>query len=69
MAFLLAHQCGLQDRNKRVIIIIHGDIGPIENLPIELKAYLDMNMFLRWSEKNFFNKLRYAVDDYYPKRN
>lgn len=62
LAFLFAHQRGLQDRRSRVIIIIAGNIGPINDLASELKAYLDSHMYLRWNENGFFKKLRYAIN-------
>lgn len=61
MAFLIAHQRGLQDRSSRVIIVICGNIGPINELAAELKAYLDTHIYLRWDEGRFFKKLRYAI--------
>lgn len=64
MGFRVAHQSALDERRSRVIIIIKGDIGPIENLQSELKAYLKTNIYFRWDnkkEKQFFNKLRLAI--------
>lgn len=60
-AFLFAHERGLQDRSSRIIIVICGNIGPIDDLAAELKAYLDTHIYLRWDESRFFKKLRYAI--------
>lgn len=64
MGFRVAHQSALDARSSRVIIIIKGDIGPIEYLQSEPKAYLKTNIYFRWDdkkEKQFFNKLRLAI--------
>lgn len=61
-ALLLAHQRGLKNRGSRVIFIVHGDMGPIEDLPNEVRAYLKLNLYLRSDDKDFTKKLRYAVE-------
>lgn len=61
MEFRSAHKTALQDGAARVIVIKHGDIGPYENLDPELRAYLTMNTYIDSHDKNFWNKLRYAL--------
>lgn len=61
MGFRVAHKNALDARRSRVIIVTHGDIGPVDNFDSELKAYLRTNIFLRWNDRWFFDKLRLAV--------
>lgn len=61
MGFRVANKMALDERSSRVIIIKKGDIGYIENLQPELKAYLNTNIFLEWGENQFFGKLRLAI--------
>lgn len=64
MGFRVAHQNALDERSSRVIIIIKGDIGPIEHLQCELRAYLKTNIYFRWNhkrEQKLINKLRLAI--------
>lgn len=65
MGFRFAHKNALDERRSRVVIITYGDIGCVNNFDPELKAYLKTNIYLRWNESRFFNKLRLALA--YPK--
>lgn len=62
LALLVAQQKGLKDRFSRMIIVTYGDIGPKKQIPRELQVHLDANRLLRWNEKNFIKKLRFAIN-------
>ena len=60
--FRTAHLEGLKERRSRIIVVIYGEIGPIENLDPELKCYIKMNVCITWGDPWFWDKLKYALD-------
>lgn len=61
MGFRVAHATALNERCSRVVIVTYGDIEYFKNVDTELKAYFNSNIFLRWEDQRFFDKLRFAL--------
>ncbi|KAL1455940.1 hypothetical protein WDU94_000706 [Cyamophila willieti] len=59
--FHTAHAQAMRDNCARIIILILGDMPPQEAIPDEMKAYMSMNTYIKWGEKWFWEKLKYAL--------
>lgn len=61
MEFRIAYQATLQDKRKRIIIILYKELQHFEGIDSELRAYLKLNTYLKWGDPLFWSKLRYAM--------
>ncbi|XP_017132252.1 protein toll [Drosophila elegans] len=61
MEFRIAYQATLQDRRKRIIIILYRELEHMNGIDSELRAYLKLNTYLKWGDPLFWSKLCYAM--------
>ncbi|XP_054087760.1 protein toll-like [Zeugodacus cucurbitae] len=54
MEFRTAHQCALNERRSRIIIVKYGELKDVTKLDKELRAYLTMNTYLEWVDHPWF---------------
>jgi Leucine-rich repeat (LRR) protein len=63
--FRSAHHQMLRDRRHRPIVILLGEV-PQKDLDPDIRLYLKTSTCLKWGDKLFWKKLRYALPDILP---
>ncbi|XP_034128573.1 protein toll-like [Drosophila guanche] len=61
LEFRIALHAIIQDRCKRLIVVLYPEVKSFDDLDSELKTYMVMNTYLRRDDPNFWNKLMYAM--------
>ncbi|KAL1488362.1 hypothetical protein ABEB36_014839 [Hypothenemus hampei] len=58
--FRTAHIEAIKNGDSKVLIVVYGDLE-VNHLDDELKCYLRSNTYIKWGEKYFWKKLKYAL--------
>ncbi|CAO1328362.1 unnamed protein product [Diamesa serratosioi] len=49
------------EKRSRVIIVLNGELNDIDDMDEDLELYLKLNTYIKWTDKWFWSKLKYAM--------
>jgi protein toll len=59
--FRVAQSHAATEKRSRIIVVLYGDIGDINKLEPDIRDYLKLNTYVKWGDKWFWEKFRYAM--------
>jgi protein toll len=59
--FQVAQSHAATEKRSRIIVILKEDIGDINKLDADIRDYLNLNTYVKWGDKWFWEKLKYAM--------
>ena len=59
LEFRAAHTQALEDRCRRLILVVRDQLPPVDSLDPDLQKYISLNTYLDSADPWFWQKLRY----------
>lgn len=63
LEFQAAYNQGLQDKRNRLVFVLKGDLPDTSELEADVQYVLSTITYLKWGERWFWQKLKYALHD------
>lgn len=59
--FHCAYHQSLAEKRHRLIVVKHGDIGPVSELDATIQMYIKTYTYIDTNDRWFWEKIRYAL--------